>query len=189
MTWTILKFKALNLRTERRKMSGTVGHQIFNICGLVNTDIQVTVWGLWQDVVAPPHHPRVTAAHVSHSHTANYGKLTVKLPLSVISQHAMNACGGSGFVTPHILNLHTRWNSTVDFRPPPLYTPRKSRGYPINRKPEGPLGRYGQWRKTFVGSDDNQRVQWLSCPQPSQNMKVPTLRLPKNKINKQMYIN
>jgi len=51
MTWATLRFKFLNIRTQERKMPGTVGHQIFNIWGLANINIQVTVPGLWQDIV------------------------------------------------------------------------------------------------------------------------------------------
>jgi hypothetical protein len=67
------------------------------------------------------------------------GTIKVKLSLCFLTEHhALKAYWGSGGITPHILNLGTKWRWVVNFTPRLLYPQGKRPWYPLDRSPGGP---------------------------------------------------
>jgi hypothetical protein len=51
---------------------------------------------------------------------------------------------GNGDIMPHILNFGIRWRWPVTFTPRPLYTQGMSSSHTLDRKLNGPQGRFGR---------------------------------------------
>jgi hypothetical protein len=68
----------------------------------------------------------------------NPRKVKVKLSLCLTKYHAMKTYWRSRSITPHILDLDTRWKWLVSFTPQSLYPQVKSRWYTSDRKLCGP---------------------------------------------------
>jgi len=72
---------------------------------------------------------------------------------------------GSGCMTPHILNLGTRWRRVVSFTPRPLF-PR----YPFDRTLRGPQNRPGR------GGEEKKSQQFL-CRELNPDRRTRTLSM------------
>jgi hypothetical protein len=68
----------------------------------------------------------------------------LSLCFSLTEHHAMKVYWRSGFITPRILDLGTRWRWVVSFTPLPLYTQGNSPWCPLHRRLDGPQSRSGR---------------------------------------------
>jgi hypothetical protein len=87
-------------------------------------------------------------------------KVMWSCPCALTEHHTMKAYWGCGGITPHILELKTRWKWVVSSTPRPLYPQVKRFWYPMDRRVGGPQSQSGHSGE----KKNSQPLPWLKPP-------------------------